>query len=846
RLRSDHSEVLNVPAATVHFSWRELRRRFIREIVIESPQLELTDQTLAALPGGSGGDSPGASGLPWHVGHIAISNGRARIDVAAAPVIRCHFALDFSEASTHPDATRNQLRLTSLRARLRDEGADAIGIAALTIKFSPEQLGQMKIDELVVDSPHFVVTDRLMALIPQSSTGGPGPAWSIGSVSIEKGKGRVELAAWPRMQFGFSAQFADPQRKGNAPLALNLDHVSAHLRQDGSESLSVASARIVATVEGLRAQKIREIAIEDPHVIVTDSVLAAFTPSATPPAATAAPTIAPPSTPWTLERLSIKRGLAKVDLRGAPLAEFGFAIQMADAAFSPTGVDELQSVEINDLALRPRDRAIEPFLRVPAIRADFRIPEFLRTGRIARVQIERLDFRYNASFREMIAAGGKPAVAGNAPVVKDSTASAGYPITIAELRLIDGRVYLNDLGIGVPPIDFRLETALRELSLTPGAGAAGQELQKIELAQVALSSPLDPFFSVLKLDSLFIRFTLAGLWRREIEEVEIVHPVLAIGPDLFWYVDRVQENAAAAPAPVAAVQDTGPAWSIRHFNATSGQMILALEGQRTLAVPMPFESHADNLNFRNLSDLRLKLAIDMPEQDYQYPGYELTLRGVRGRVEFSLPPEKRANNVVNTLHLREVCWKNFRGRDCVLDVTYDARGIYGHLGGKAYTGQLNGQFNFLLADKSPWNGWIAGEHIDLQQVTGILAPEKLALSGPADFRLSVTARATVFDSVIGDFAATRTGQLRIGKLDDLIRELPGDWSGLKSGLARISLETLRDFAYTAAHGDFRFHGRSGALHLDLRGANGSRQIAVAVHDDASPEPAVAPVVASRP
>jgi len=840
-LRADRSEVLNVPAAKVHFTWRELRRHFIREIVIDNPRLELTDRALTALPGGSGDSSSSAGGLPWHVGHIAIANGSARIDVAAAPVVRCRFALDLSEAATHPDATGNQLRLTSLRARLRDEAADAIDIPALTIRFSPEQLRQMKIDALVVDSPHFVVTDRLIALIPKSSTGTAGLAWSIGNVSIEKGTARVDLAALLPTEFGFAAHFSDPQQKGNTPFSLTLDHASVHLRQGGGEALSVASARVVATVEGLRAQKIREIAIEDPHVAITDAALAALSPSATPSATTAAPA----SAPWTLERLSVKRGQANVDLRGAPLAEFGFAIQMADAVLSPAGVDELQSVEISDLALRPRDRAIEPFLRIPAIRADFRIPEFLRTGRIARVQIERLDFRYNASFREMIAAGDKSAVEGNVPAAKDPAAGTGHPVTIAELRLIEGRVHLNDLGLGVPPIDFRLETALHELSLAPGAGAAGQDLQKIELSQIALSSPLDPFFSVLKLDSLFVRFTLAGLWRREIEEVEIVHPVLAIGPDLFWYVDRVQENAAATPAPVVAVQDTGPAWSIRHFNATSGQMILALEGQRTLAVPMPFESHADNLNFRNLSDLRLKLAIDMPEQDYQYPGYELTLRGVRGRVEFSLPPEKRANNVVNTLHLREVRWKNFRGRDCFLDVTYDARGIYGHLGGKAYTGLLNGQFNFVLSDESPWNGWISGEHIDLRQVTDILAPQKFALSGPANFRLSVTARATQFDSVIGDFAATRTGQLRIGKLDDLIHALPGDWSGLKSGLARISLETLRDFAYDAAHGDFRFHGRSGALHLDLRGANGSRKIAVEVHDDASPEPAP-PVVASRP
>jgi hypothetical protein len=382
-----------------------------------------------------------------------------------------------------------------------------------------------------------------------------------------------------------------------------------------------------------------------------------------------------------------------------------------------------------------------------------------------------------------------------------------------------------------------LETAFREIALAPDAGQGGHELQTIELSQLALSSPLDPFFTVLNLDTVFIRFTLAGLWKREIDEFAIVGPTLAIGPDLFWYIDRVQQNQSApvyvAPAPA----DPGPDWLIRQFSAKSGQLVLALEGQAQLALPMPFESHAELLSFRRLSDLRLKLNIDMPIQDYEYPGYELSLRGVSGRVEFSLPPAKGANNVVNTLRMREVRWKNFRGRDFFLDVTYDERGVYGKLAGKGYTGLVNGQFDFLLAPESPWNGWISGDHIDLEPITNALAPEKFSLTGPADFRLTVAAMASEILNVKGDFKSRHAGQLRIGKLDDLIKGLPGDWSGVKRGLSRISLETMRDFAYDTAHGDFQFFGLTGVVRLDLRGAGGSRKIEMNFHEGASPEAA---------
>lgn len=832
RLGQDPSPALSVPFARIHFSWKELRQRFIREIVIENPRIVVTDSLLKALPASEGG----AGNAPWRVGKLSISGGSALVDLAKLPRLEFGFAVEAVENS------ESQVRLSAIRARLREGTADALAIPTLLVKFSPEELRQGKIRDLILDSPHIAIDDALLALLPGSSTeSSAAPAWNIENVSIRKGTASLDVTTLPRVRFDFAALGSGSPAPGLPPLTFDLSHVSVQLRQKEAEALSIAAARAVVSLDELRAQKIRELAIEDPHVDLTDDLIALLQSLAGGGASTPVAAAAPAS-PWTFGRVSIKRGLAKVDLRGAPLADFGFTLQLANAVISPDGADELQSLEITDLALRPRDRSLEPFLRIPAIRADFRFPELLRANRIARLSVEHLDFRYGTAFREMIASGEKPVSAKESQA--NSQTAVRPPVTIAELRLVEGRVHLNDLGLGVPPIDFRLDTSFRELSLSPDAGAAGHELQTIELSQIALASPLDPFFSVLKLDSLFVRFTLAGLWHREIEAVEIVHPVLAIGPDLFWYVDRVQENAST-PQPAATTQDTGPAWSIRRFNATSGQLVLALEGQRSLAVPMPFESHAEDLNFRRLSDLRLKLAIDMPEQDYEYPGYELTLRGVRGRIEFSLPPEKRANNVVNTLHLREVRWKNFRSRDCFLDVTYDVRGVYGHLGGKAYTGFINGQFNFLLGDDSPWNGWIAGEHIDLKQVTDILAPEKLALSSPANFRLSVTARATQFDSVIGDFAATRGGQLRVGKLDDFIHALPGDWSGVKRGLARIGLETLRDFAYDAAHGDFQFHGRSGALHLDLRGPLGSRKLAVDVHDEAVP-PAGPVIVVTHP
>ena len=828
RVRSDGSEVLFIPSAHVRSSWRELRENFIREIFVDHPKIMVNDTLLAGLAEGTNA----AAGPPWRVGRLAVVGGRASLDLAAAPLVRLGFDLHLTESGV---ASENIIALNSIRVRAREDADDALTISALRVRASAEDLRQQRIREILIDQPQLQLTDRVLALLPKSSSE---PAaelpWRIERVSVQGGKAVLDLAGFPRADFSFAAQVRDLAPDGGGAADLSLTGLSVRWREADVEVLSLSSVHVVATVGGLRNRIIREIEVEDPHVNVTDRLLAWSPPHEAPAVSqTAAPA------PWSIDKLAIKRGRARVDLAGAPLAECSFGARLHDATLTPEGTGELQSAEVLDLALRLRGAELEPFLRVPAIRAEFRLPELLRARRLARLRIEHLDLRYNAPFRDMIASGAKPELPAT------PSGKSGPPFTIGELRLTDGRIHLDDLGLGIPGIECRLETAFREIALAPDAGQGGHELQTIELSRIALSSPLDPFFTVLNLDTVFIRFTLAGLWKREIDEVAIVRPTLAIGPDLFWYIDRVQKNQSANAEAAAAPAATGPDWLIRQFSAKSGQLVLALEGQAQLALPMPFESHAEQLSFRRLSDLRLKLSIDMPVQDYEYPGYELSMRGVSGRVEFSLPPAKGANNVVNTLRMKEVRWKNFLGREFFLDVTYDERGVYGKLAGKGYTGLVNGQFNCLLAPESPWNGWISGSHIDLEPITNALAPEKFSLTGPADFRLTVAAHASEILNVKGDFKSRRAGQLRIGKLDDLIKGLPGDWTGVKRGLSRISLETMRDFAYDTAHGDFQFFGLTGAVRLDLRGSGGSRKIEMNFHEGASPE-AAGRVAASRP
>jgi len=824
RVRGDNSTAVSIPAAQVRFSWQELRRHYVREIAIERPSVRVTDALLAAVGSGDAAPNESASDAPWRVGKLVVKGGAARVELAGLPTARFGFAIQLAESAP----AGNQIVVTSLHVHEGNDGSDVLELPGLRVSASLEDLRSGRLREVAVEEPHLVIDDRLLAMLPKSTSGrSSNSAWSCDRLSIQRGTAKLDLADWPEGAFEFAIQADHVSADGGGAVELSLAGLRARLRGDAAPALSIASVKISGTMNGLSRGTIQEVAIDEPEIQVTERLLA-WRPPPSP-----APAPAPPeAVPWKVERLSVKRGHAGIDLAGTPLAEFSFGVRLQNAGFGDDRAGELQSVELHDFNLRTRAAGVEPFLHIPAIRTEFRIAELLQQRRLARLRVENLDFRYNAAFREMIASGARPQPV-PAPASVDARVKAP-PATIGELRLLEGRIHLDDLGIGVPGIECRLETAFRDLALEPGGGQGGQELQTIELSQIALRSPLDPFVAVLDLDTVFIRFTLAGLWKRQIQEVAIVRPTLAIGPDLFWYIDRVQQNQGEPPARGVVPADDGPPWSIQDFSAKAGRLVLALEGQAKLALPMPFESHAQNLNFRRLSDLRLKLHIDMPEQDYDYPSYELALRGVSGRIEFSLPPAKDNNNVVNTLHIRGVQWKDFRGRDLFLDVTYDENGIYGKLAGKGYAGNVNGQFNFLLTTESDWNGWVSGEHVDLKPITAVLAPGKFSLSSPADFRLSVKARAREILKVDGDFKASSAGDLRIGKLDDFIRDLPGDWSGLKRGLSRISLETLRDFSYDTAHGDFHFTGLVGAVHLDLRGPRGTRKVEMNFRETNSP------------
>jgi len=168
-------------------------------------------------------------------------------------------------------------------------------------------------------------------------------------------------------------------------------------------------------------------------------------------------------------------------------------------------------------------------------------------------------------------------------------------------------------------------------------------------------------------------------------------------------------------------------------------------------------------------------------------------------------------------------------------VTFDEKGINGSFGGKVYRGDVSGGFSFFFQSDSPWIGWVSGRGISLRQFTNVIAPQNFQMSGPLEFRLQMDAQGHKIDRVLGEFRVTKPGRMVIGKIDDLIAMIPSTWNLVKQSSTRIALETLRDFDYTKAGGDFWFVQLQGVLRLALQGPTGSRNFDVVLHADDSPQ-----------
>jgi hypothetical protein len=512
-----------------------------------------------------------------------------------------------------------------------------------------------------------------------------------------------------------------------------------------------------------------------------------------------------------------------------PSAQGTLNLAVKDLDLSAASMDEeIRTAQIRNLSAWFAGR--EPFLIVPEITVEASPASLMRQRKVEKISIPELSFDVDAETRALLAAGGE--TEGAPPAVADS-GSSGAAWSVGLIELPSARIALDELGFGLPTLRFTLTTALTDVPLSAAPSLAAEQTQKVELSDFRIVSPLDPFAPVLTFRSIFVEFSLAGLLRKELASITLLEPTIYAGKDLFWYVDEIKRQTAEEEGAEPAQEDAGAPegqWVIHQFKAAFGKLVISTDGAPRVALPIEFETQAENVRFDRLADLRLNLDVNVPVDDYHFPAYKLELLSLGGRLDFGLPPDGNASNLVNTLEVQEVRWRQFLSKEAWLSVTYDRKGIYGQFGGNAYSGYINGGFSFFLDSDFPWTGWVSASGFDLGAFTDILAPESVRISGVADGQVEVNATGPRIDRVIGSLKPRDGGKLEITKIDALLAELPPEWGSIKRSMTQVGLGALRDFRYDAGGATFWFLERAGQISLNLRGPEGSRVFDVRVHD----------------
>lgn len=408
----------------------------------------------------------------------------------------------------------------------------------------------------------------------------------------------------------------------------------------------------------------------------------------------------------------------------------------------------------------------------------------------------------------------------------DADQEHGAALVFDSVELVNLQVQPDGLPGGLPAVSLQVNTALRDVPFGAVAEELADNRHQIEFSDIELLSPTDPLRRAVTVRSAFVIFTLAGLARHDLEEIKLIGPTVYVGEPLFEYMDVSDEKVKEA-TPVEVAEE----WNVKNLSVNFGRVVLAVGGRSKVGLPLSFHTQVSNLSLTSLAGLNVEFVLKVPEEDYDFPAYDLSLSKVSGDLLFNYPPDLLRNNLVNVVKFGRARWRNFHARDLWISATFDQAGINGDFGGRPYRGYVNGGFSFLFQPESPWTGWITGEGLDLDLLTADGAPQHFVMDGLADFKVEVNGKANVVERVKGEMVGRGGGRLVVNKLNDMLEALPPEWPALKSELSRVSLETLRDFNYTEAKSEFWFVGKQGIIDIRMKGPAGSRNFELVFHGD---------------
>lgn len=832
---SDGELLLQMQGGTASFRLGELPRARIEMIALDHPSLIVSPRLGEALGIKPASEPSRESRNPfeWSIGRLEILDGRLRVTEFGerSPTVEMLVTATLENFGIGGEIGGIEHFVEAAKVSASaPSGAPFLAIDRIGARFTTNGLfAGDHIEAITIGKGHVEIAPELLDFFggatQSSSSGQTSPSWTVGSLDLEGIDVNVPDApgAIGRVTFHLAAALrhigALDTSGGDAEQTVTASKIRVESPQPSAPPLLEADSAVATfSIAGLARRTLRDVRLENPSISI-DLSTASDQPATTTPSST----INSEPLAWLIEHFTCNYGtLAVLGIRDGVTAGAKFAIDAANLGTLGEAATTAQKLTVWDVQLSDVDSET-PILTLDVARIGF-TPAGMLEHRIDSLDIEGGRLRVGEDLQTLFA--GRDV---SAPSSTSQSAGENEGWSIGTLRIAGIRTRIEDERPGLTELRFTLNTEFQNVSAAGLSGRLLDEEQTVEFADIILRSPLDREVKILSLRSVFVRFTLRGLSRKNLRKVVILRPSIFLNRDLFVYMERATVGDEANAADTDAGGDQ-PQWSVDELEVKFGKLVLGSGGDADVGLPLEFETTAQNIALDNLAALELQAVLTVPKQSYHFADYQLEIDDVEGDLRFAYPPEKGEKNLVQKLDIAGLRWRQFQAKDAWIAATFDVRGINGQFGGMSYDGYVNGGFSFFFTQDSPWIGWVAGTGIDTKSLTDVVSPQNFSMTGPLDFSVQVDAFRKNIDRVRGDIRVTEPGRLKIGKLDDLIARIPDTWTSVKQDITRIGLETLRDFDYTEATGDFWFVQSQGILNLDLSGPHGSRNFEIVLHD----------------
>jgi hypothetical protein len=418
-------------------------------------------------------------------------------------------------------------------------------------------------------------------------------------------------------------------------------------------------------------------------------------------------------------------------------------------------------------------------------------------------------------------------------LAKNTSSSSGDGLdwVIGQLELSRGTVMLDNIisNVSIPVrVGVRHPIVLNYLRLgKPDASAQMNAERTVEIGAVSITSPMDPLAPVFFFPLTKVTFTYQELWHHKFRSIEMVRPTIYLGEDLFWLTQELRSE----PTPAADAQGIKAPWFIGRFGVSFGRLAINAFGQPVAHLPFFFNTAVDNIRFDQLDEISAKSSINIADLTQDYPDYKVKIKNLTGQIYFSWPPTNaNANNVVNTIHIKEVAWNDIPAKDVSMTVTFDQDGVYGKLNdGTCEGGLLNGNFEFYYTDGFKWNADFFATKVNCQPIADKLAGKYCSLTGELDGKIAVQGQSTRILNCTGSLALPHPGELEIKSMAELLKRLPPDMIQIKKEALELAINAFKTYPYDKGllTIDYKPQGGLSALHLD--GPVGAREFQVYLH-----------------